>query len=305
MANQRTRRIAHAYKSIPTLEGAGVHLKRAFGNNHVPLFDPFLLLDDFHSSNPDDYVRGFPWHPHRGIETVTYILQGSVEHGDSMGNAGTIRDGEVQWMTAGGGIIHQEMPKEVGDGMLWGTQLWVNLPAASKMMPPRYRDVKVNDIPTVLLDSGASVKIVAGKLNGTQGPVQDIVTAPEYLDVSLPPGGSFTRHYPPGHTVFAYVLEGGAFFDEQRDAFAHDMTGPSWWQTDGKCICDAESLVLYEREGDQIVVTAGDKATRFLLISGKPIGEPVAWCGPVVMNTQDELRTAFEQYRDGTFIKEG
>jgi redox-sensitive bicupin YhaK (pirin superfamily) len=171
-------------------------------------------------------------------------------------------------------------------------------------MPPRYREVKATDIPTVLLDSGSSVKVIAGKLDGVDGPVQDIVTAPEYLDVSLPAAGSFTRRYPPGHTVFAYVAEGGAYFDEQRDAFARDMTGPGWWQTDRKCICDAESLVLYEREGTQVTIAAGDGPCRFLLISGKPLNEPIAWYGPIVMNTQDELRIAFDQYRNGTFIKD-
>ncbi|MFX0188668.1 MAG: pirin family protein [Candidatus Hodarchaeota archaeon] len=272
------------FKSIPTLEGAGVRLKRAFGNNEVPLLDPFLLLDHFGSDNPDDYLAGFPWHPHRGIETITYMLKGKVEHGDSLGNGGVIESGDVQWMTAGSGIIHQEMPKRT-DGFMIGFQLWANLPASHKMMDPRYRDVKKNQIPIVHLDNSVEVKIICGELNGTMGPVQDIVTDPEYLDVRIKPHSEFTHQTKIGHTVFAYIYEGEGFFDENRDP-----------------IKKVEQLIIFD-DGDEINISTDDKDVHFLLISGKPIGEPVAWYGPIVMNTQEELRIAFEEYRRGTFIK--
>jgi redox-sensitive bicupin YhaK (pirin superfamily) len=210
--------VRKAFKSRPTVEGAGVNLKRAFGFNEVPLLDPFLLLDDFHSSDPRDYIRGFPWHPHRGIETITYMLHGKVEHGDSMGNKGVIHSGDVQWMTAGSGIIHQEMPKGQKDGLMWGFQLWANLPASHKMMNPRYRDIKGSQIPEVLADTGASVKIVCGEVNGMKGPVRDIVIDPEYLDITVPPHSSFRRIIPDNHNVFAYVIEGAGYFDDQRNS---------------------------------------------------------------------------------------
>jgi len=290
----RTRRIAKALKSVPTIEGAGVHLKRAFGYDEVPLFDPFLMLDDFHSSKPAEYLAGFPWHPHRGIETITYILQGLVEHGDSMGNKGVIGAGDVQWMTAGSGIIHQEMPQKSPTGTMWGFQFWANLPAAQKMMPPRYRDIRAADIPEVTLASGAKVKIVSGQLNGVQGPVRDIVIDPELLDVMVPAGTAFTHKVKPGHTVFTYVLSGEGFFGKRLDDTRKRESAE---------VFDAESAVLYEPEGDQIGVTANDKSLRFLLLAGRPLKEPVAWQGPIVMNTQEELRTAFEEYQKGTFIK--
>jgi quercetin 2,3-dioxygenase len=299
----KTRKIKKVWKSTPTIEGAGVHLKRAFGNHQVPQLDPFLLLDDFHSDNPADYVAGFPWHPHRGIETITYVLHGSVEHGDSMGNKGAISSGDVQWMTAGSGIVHQEMPKGVPDKLLWGFQLWANLPASHKMMAPRYRDVKSGQIPEAKLDSGARVKVVCGSVNGVSGPVGEIVTDPEVLDVSLPSHASFTHPAKSGHTVFAYVIEGKGYFDRARAPYGFEVIGANYFDFKRDCLISPEHLVLYEREGDGISVTAGETPLRFLLVSGKPIGEPVAWYGPIVMNTQEELETAFEEYRQGTFLK--
>jgi len=297
------RHIDKIFKSRPTIEGAGVHLKRAFGYSQVPLFDPFLMLDDFHTANPAEYLAGFPWHPHRGIETITYILEGVVAHGDSMGNKGVIGAGDVQWMTAGSGIIHQEMPQMSPTGMMWGFQFWANLPAARKMMAPRYRDVKAADIPDVVLDSGTRIKIVIGEVQGTQGPVRDIVIDPEMLDVSVPPGAAFRHPVKEGHTAIAYVLDGEGYFDERRDAFAYEMVGAGWMDTSRRCICGHETVVLFRREGNEVTVTAGEKGVRFLFISGKPLNEPVAWYGPIVMNTQEELRVAFEEYEKGTFIK--
>jgi len=299
------RSIAKVWKSKPTLEGAGVHLKRAFGFNEVPQLDPFLLLDDFHNSDPDQYLPGFPWHPHRGIETITYVLEGEVEHGDSMGNRGTISSGDVQWMTAGSGIIHQEMPRGRPDGLQWGFQLWANLPRSHKMMEPRYREVKRAEIPDVSTDSGERVKVICGRVNSVMGPVRDIVTAPEYLDVTVPAGVTFRHAVRHGHTVFAYVVEGAAWFDRKRDAYAHEVIGTKWFDFRRECLFGPETLVLYRPDGDEIVATAGEHSVRFLLVSGRPIAEPVAWYGPVVMNTQEELRLAFEEYDNGTFIKSG
>lgn len=278
------RKIKKILKSQPTIEGAGVHLKRAFGYNEVPLLDPFLLLDDFHSNNPIDYIAGFPWHPHRGIETITYMLQGEMRHGDSLGNGGVTRAGEVQWMTAGSGIIHEEMPNQK-DGSLWGFQLWANLPAAHKMMDPRYRDVKKKQIPEITLDNDIKVKVICGKINDIIGPVQDIVIDPEYLDVSINSDSEFKHNVKKAHTVFAYVAEGEGYFDRNQ-------VKP----------ISIENLVLFQK-GDEIRVIAKDKPVRFLLISGNPIKELVAWHGPIVMNTDEELRTAFEEYENGTFIK--
>jgi hypothetical protein len=297
------RRIAKIFKSRPTVEGAGVHLKRAFGYSQVPQFDPFLMLDDFHTANPDEYLAGFPWHPHRGIETITYVLEGLVEHGDSMGNKGVIGAGDVQWMTAGSGIIHQEMPRLSPTGTMWGFQFWANLPASQKMMSPRYRDVKAADIPQVLLENGVEVKVIAGEAGGIRGPVRDIVIEPEMLDISIPAGTVFHHAVRPGHTVFAYLLSGNGFFDDQRDAYAYEMVGHGWSDTERHCRCSAETLVLFGYEGEGVQVTTTDAPVRFLLVSGKPLGEPIAWYGPIVMNTQDELKTAFEEYRNGTFIQ--
>ena len=294
--------IRKVWRANPTMEGAGVHLRRVFGYQEVPQLDPFLLLDDFRSDDPSKYLPGFPWHPHRGIETITYMLEGTVEHGDSLGNRGVISPGDVQWMTAGSGIVHQEMPKGDGKGRMGGFQLWANLPASHKMMDPRYREVKKEQIPEVTLNGGAFVKIVSGRVNGVQGPVRDIVTDPEYLDVTLPANAVFHHPVKRGHTAFAYVIEGSGFFDPERDPFVRDAVGRGYFDMERKCLCDAETLVLYG-DGDEVTVSAEKTPVRFLFASGEPIGEKVAWYGPIVMNTREELRIAFEEYAAGTFIK--
>jgi hypothetical protein len=299
---ERFRKIKKVFKSKPTVEGAGVHLKRAFGYQQVPLFDPFLLLDDFHADDPAYYLKGFPWHPHRGIETITYVLHGKVEHGDSMGNKGTIEPGDVQWMTAGSGIIHQEMPKGEKGGLMWGFQLWANLPAADKMMAPRYQEIKSRQIPEVTLDGGVRAKIICGEVNGVKGPVQNIVINPEFLDVTVPSGKSFSHRIGKGKTAFAYVIAGKGYFDKEREAYAHEVEGENYFDFKKECRFGAENLILYG-DGEEIFVSAPEEPTRFLLISGKPIQEPVAWYGPIVMNTREELRIAFEEYEGGTFIK--
>lgn len=295
--------IQKIWKSEPTIEGAGVHLKRAFGFHDIPLLDPFLLLDDFRSENPADYKAGFPWHPHRGIETITYVLDGDVEHGDSMGNKGDISAGDIQWMTAGSGIIHQEMPKGNRKGQMLGFQLWANLPAKSKMMAPRYRGIKRNEIPLVTTTDGASVRIICGEVNGTKGPVQDIVIEPEYLDVELPAGKSFTHPVKADHTVFVYVIDGEAYFDPERAPFAHDAAGVNYFDMKPPCACGNGTLVLYKKGGTHVVVSTNKHSVRFLLVAGKPLNEPIAWYGPIVMNTHEELRQAFQEYQDGTFVK--
>lgn len=297
------RTIKKVWKSIPTIEGAGVRLKRVFGFREVPQLDPFLLLDCFHSDNRDDYVRGFPWHPHRGIETITYVLDGDVEHQDSLGNSGIIRPGDVQWMTAGSGIIHQEMPKGSAKGRMWGFQLWANLPKRQKMMEPRYREVKQQQIPAVKTAEGATVRIICGRVGDVQGPVREIVTDPEYLDVSLPAGKSFTHAVKPGYTVFAYVVEGEAHFDPGRNPFGREAIGENYFDMTPGCVCTEGTIALYEPAGDTVLVTTQKTPVRFLLVSGKPLKEPVAWYGPIVMNTQQELQTAFQEFQDGTFIK--
>lgn len=299
-----TRKIRKIFKSKPTIEGAGVHLKRAFGYREVPLFDPFLLLDDFHSDRPEDYLMGFPWHPHRGIETITYVLHGDVEHGDSMGNRGDITSGDLQWMTAGSGIIHQEMPKGDSRGLLWGLQLWANLPAAQKMMPPRYRDVKSDQVPEVVLDGGARIRVVSGAVGGKEGPVRDIVIEPEYLDITLPPHSEMVHPVKRGHTVIAYILEGKGFFCKGRDPYAFEAEGAGYFDLKRDPFVGPESLLLFS-DGDEIAVSAEEEHVRFLLLSGRPVGEPVAWYGPIVMNTQEELRVAFEEYEKGTFVRGG
>ena len=300
MAN--VRKIRKVWRSRPTIEGAGVHLKRAFGFPEAPQLDPFLLLDDFRSDDPSKFLPGFPWHPHRGIETITYVLRGDVEHGDSLGNRGDIAPGDVQWMTAGSGIIHQEMPKGDAKGRMGGFQLWANLPASHKMMDPRYREVKSGQIPETALGGGVTARVIAGRVNGSQGPVRDVVTDPEYLDVSVPKGKNFRHTVKRGHTLLAYVIEGSGYFDPERDPFTHEEVGRNYFDMDRKCLCSDETLVLYG-DGDEVSVAAGDEPVRFLLVSGKPIGEPVAWYGPIVMNTAEELRVAFEEYRNGTFLK--
>ena len=296
------RKIKKVLRSKPTIEGAGVHLKRAFGYAHVPQLDPFLMLDDFHSDDPGKYIKGFPWHPHRGIETITYVLHGKVEHGDSMGNKGIIDSGDVQWMTAGSGIIHQEMPKGGKDGLMWGFQLWANLPASQKMMAPRYRDVKSNQIPKVSLQGGVKVRIICGEVQGVKGPVGDIVIDPQYLDVLVPPESHFNYPVKPGHRVFAYVFEGKGHFDQERDSYAYQVESANYFDFKRDCLMGAESLILYG-DGDELAISSQSDPVRFLLLSGKPIGEPVAWYGPIVMNTEEELRIAFEEYENGTFIK--
>ena len=298
----KLRRIEKILKSKPTIEGAGVHLKRAFGFYQVPSLDPFLLLDDFHSDHPSYYLKGFPWHPHRGIETITYILNGKVEHGDSMGNQGIIQPGDIQWMTAGSGIIHQEMPKGQEDGLMWGFQLWANLPASHKMMDPRYRDVKSGQIPEVSLTKGVKVRIICGQVNGVMGPVQDIVTDPEYLDVTIPAQSTFKYPTRKGHTVFAYVIDGEGYFDDGRNSYAYEVEGANYFDFKRECLIAPENLIIYG-DGDEVLISTDHTQVRFLFISGKPIKEPVAWYGPIVMNTQEELRVAFEEYQNGTFIK--
>jgi len=279
------REVKMILKSRPTMEGAGVRLKRAFGYADASL-DPFLLLDDFHSDDPNDYMAGFPWHPHRGIETITYMLHGKVEHGDSLGNGGVIEAGDVQWMTAGSGIIHQEMPqKDKNDPKLAGFQLWANLPSSHKMMNPRYRDLKKHQIPVVNINEQVRIKIICGEINGTKGPVQDIITEPEYMDVEIQPHSEFKHSIDKDHNVLAYIIEGEGYFDNNREI-----------------LVGSENLVIF-REGEAVTISTGEKSVRFLLISGKPIGEPVAWRGPIVMNTEDELRIAFREYQNGTFIK--
>ncbi len=273
------RRVAGVFESRPTREGAGVHLRRVFGYDQVPLFDPFLMMDDFRSDEPEHFRKGFPWHPHRGIETVTYLLRGDVEHADSMGNAGVIGSGCAQWMTAGCGIVHQEMPLGDETGVIEGFQLWVNLPAADKMMPPRYQGVSDDQIPLLAVRGGTLIRVIAGEVDGVRGPVEGIVTDPEYLDVTVPVGASFAHTTEPGHTVFAYVIAGRACFAEDP------VSAP---ETE----CAADGTAVLFGDGDQVIVRAvGDAPVRFLLVSGRPLGEPVAWGGPIVMNTQAELRS--------------
>jgi redox-sensitive bicupin YhaK (pirin superfamily) len=277
------RRVRKIVKSRPTIEGAGVHLHRAIGLGAPEEYDPFLLLDDFRSDTPAHYLKGFPWHPHRGMETITYVLAGEVEHGDSLGNRGLIAAGDVQWMSAGSGTIHQEMPKGDTGGAMYGFQLWANLPAANKMSEPRYRGITSGDIPVVTDSGGAIVKIVAGRVGEVEGPVRDVVTKPQYLDVTIPLGKTFTHRTPRDHTVFAYVFEG-------RGVFAHDGE-----------VGDGH-LVSFDK-GDAVTVGSHADPVRFLLVSGRPIGEPIAWQGPIVMNTDEELRVAFEELENDTFIK--
>ena len=282
-----TRTIRQVFTSQATMEGAGVRLKRVFGFGDPALFDPFLLMDDFRSDNPADYRRGFPWHPHRGIETITYVLAGQVEHGDSLGNRGVIHPGEVQWMTAGSGVYHQEMPAGDPQGAMYGFQLWANLPASHKMMDPRYRGITRDEIPAVALENGGEVRIVAGRLGEAQGPVKDVVIDPLYLDVALPPGAEWLHPTPAQHTAFAYVIGG-------RAAFSADLASPNWLKNG--------QLALFN-PGDQVQALAGPEGGRFLFVAGSPLGEPVAWYGPIVMNTEDELRIALHELQQGTFIK--
>ena len=286
-----------------TIEGAGVKLQRAFGFGNTTEFDPFLLLDDFRNDNPDDYLAGFPWHPHRGIETITYVLAGHVEHGDSLGNRGSLGSGDVQWMTAGRGIMHQEMPKGDADGHMHGFQLWANLPSRLKMTEPRYQDIKAADIPEVVDDDGTRVRIVVGEFWGRKGPVEGVAADPRYLDISVPPGQQKRIAVDRTNNAFAYVFAGSGTF---RDA--SDPQAVLTEQTDGATArslpheSENRSLILFDR-GDEVVVQAGDQGIRFLLVSGRPIEEPVAWYGPIVMNTQEQLKQAFTELQEGTFLK--
>ncbi len=298
----KTRKILKVLKSKPTIEGAGVHLKRVFGFSEVPLFDPFLLLDDFRSDNPDHFLKGFPWHPHRGIETITYVLNGDVEHGDSLGNKGMISSGDVQWMTAGSGIIHQEMPKGDQNGRMYGFQLWANLPSGKKMMDPRYRDIASKQIPEVKLPNETTIKIISGEVSGIKGPVEDIVIDPEFIDVTVPANSGFTHPTKQGHTVFAYIIDGQGYFCKEKNPFTYEVEGKNYFDIQRDPFVDNGTIVLFD-DGENISVFTEDHKVKFLLISGKPIGEPVAWYGPIVMNTQEELQTAFEEYKQGTFIK--
>jgi redox-sensitive bicupin YhaK (pirin superfamily) len=289
-------------KSKPTLEGAGVHLRRAFGFGKTADFDPFLLLDDFRNDIPADYLAGFPWHPHRGIETITYVLAGTVEHGDSMGNSGTIGAGDVQWMTAGSGIIHQEMPKGDQTGRMHGFQLWANLPAKLKMTEPRYQDIKAADIPIVTDDDGTQARIICGNFWGTKGPVDGVAAEPIYLDISVAPGKQKTLPVETSRHAFAYVFGGSGKFCNASRPLSVPTEGVGWFDTTPPSDADNRSLVLFDR-GDEVEVRAGEEGIRFLLVSGQPLEEPVAWYGPIVMNTQEELRQAFEELQEGTFLK--
>jgi len=292
----------------PTLEGAGVKLQRAFGFGKTKEFDPFLLLDDFRNDNPADYLAGFPWHPHRGIETITYVLAGEVEHGDSLGNRGKMGAGDVQWMTAGSGILHQEMPKGDAKGRMHGFQLWANLPAALKMTDPRYQDIHSSEIPEVTEDDGTKARVICGDFWGKRGPVDgvatDSVVAARYVDISVPPGRSKRIQVETTRNAFAYVFAGAGSF---RDASAPQaVLTESGVDPNATPVYDARnhSLVLFDR-GDEISVQAGPEGIRFLLVSGRPLEEPVAWYGPIVMNTQTELNQAVRELQNGTFIRRG
>jgi redox-sensitive bicupin YhaK (pirin superfamily) len=296
------RPIKQVIQTKATIEGAGVKLQRAFGFGKTKDFDPFLLLDDFRNDNPDDYRAGFPWHPHRGIETITYVLAGSVEHGDSLGNRGEMTAGDVQWMTAGRGILHQEMPKGDPKGRMHGFQLWANLPSSLKMTAPRYQDIPSSAIPEVTDDDGTLVRVICGEFWGKKGPVEGVAADASYLDVSVLPGKLKRLKVEISRNAFAYVFAGSGSFRESSDPQAVLTEQAS--SPDAAPVYDVSnhSLVLFDR-GDEVVVQAGDEGIRFLLVSGQPIEQPVAWYGPIVMNTNDELRQAFDELRAGTFIK--
>lgn len=287
----------------PTMEGAGVKLHRAFGFHEPQALDPFLLFDDFRNEDPQDYLKGFPWHPHRGIETITYVLSGEVAHGDSLGNTGTLGAGDVQWMTAGSGIMHQEMPSGNAAGQMHGFQLWGNLPAAQKMTAPRYQDVQGTEIPEIIDDDGTRVKVVVGEFWGKTGPVDGIAADPQYLDISMPAGVKKSFKIDTYRRAFAYVFDGAAAFADASDPagilLEKEVAGQ---EVNIRDLSGNRTLVRFGT-GDEVTVQAGPKGVRFLLISGAPIAEPVAWHGPIVMNTQAELKRAMKELRNGTFIK--
>jgi redox-sensitive bicupin YhaK (pirin superfamily) len=291
-------------QSVPTMEGAGVQLRRAFGFGTTSDFDPFLLLDDFRNENPDAYIAGFPWHPHRGIETITYVLAGTVEHGDSLGNRGRMGAGDVQWMTAGSGILHQEMPKGDTDGRMHGFQLWANLPSSLKMTAPRYQDISAADIPEVTDDDGTRARIIIGNFWGKSGPVEGVAADPRYLDISVPPGKTKRIPVDRANNAFAYVFAGSGTFRDSSDpqAVKTEVVNPGAKDDGSFDEVTNRSLVVFDR-GDEIVVRAGNQGIRFLLVSGKPLEEPVAWRGPIVMNSNVELQQAYAELRAGTFIK--
>lgn len=278
------KQITHVLTAKPTLEGAGVRLHRGFANAEVPRFDPFLLFDDFSAVNPADYLSGFPWHPHRGIETVTYILDGNVRHKDSIGNSGVIGAGDLQWMSAGSGIIHEEMPEGISG--IQGFQLWVNIPQKYKMSPPRYQEIDKSLIPEISLGESANARVIAGSLPEAQGPVEDIMADPLYVDISLKREQPFSFSVTPAYTTFIYIIDGH---------LAAGLTGTVSYPKG--------TILLFEREGDTVVVRAGSTDARFLLVSGKPLDETVAWHGPIVMNTKEELVLAYEELNRGEFIK--
>jgi redox-sensitive bicupin YhaK (pirin superfamily) len=296
------RPIKKVLQATPTREGAGVKLQRAFGFGDTSEFDPFLLFDDFRNENPEDYLAGFPWHPHRGIETITYVLAGTVEHGDSLGNRGNLGAGDVQWMTAGRGILHQEMPRGDARGRMHGFQLWANLPSSLKMTAPRYQDVTAQEIPEVVEDDGTAIRVICGEFWGKKGPIEGVAADPRYLDVSVPPGQKKRLAVETSRHAFAYVFAGSGSFrdasDPQGVLTEEIATGATVRDDDTR----NRSLVLFDR-GDEVVVQAGDEGIRFLLVSGKPIEEPVAWYGPIVMNTNEQLQQALRELRSGTFIK--
>ena len=296
------RPIRQVVQSQPTIEGAGVKLRRAFGFGNTSEFDPFLLLDDFRNEYPEDYLAGFPWHPHRGIETITYVLKGTVNHGDSLGNRGTLGEGDVQWMTAGSGILHQEMPKGDQQGKMHGFQLWANLPSSKKMTDPRYQDIPGGEIPEVVDDDGTKVRVVCGTFWGKTGPVDGIAADPRYLDVWVPPGKRKTLPVETYRNAFAYVFDGAGTFQDASQP--RDVQTEKVGETTDAPVEETgnRSLVLFDH-GDEVAVQAGDEGIRFLLVSGKPIEEPVAWYGPIVMNTQEQLRQAYAELNNGTFIK--
>ena len=295
------RKLQAVIESVAASDGAGVKLRRSLGSRPNLRFDPFLMLDEFFSDDPDDYLAGFPSHPHRGFETVTYMLDGRMRHEDTFGHRGDLGPGDVQWMTAGSGIIHQEMPEGDPAGRMGGFQLWANLPASHKMMEPRYREVKRGEIPAVAVPGGATVRVISGEAGGVSGPVRDVVTGPAYLDVAVPAAASFTRATPPGHTALAYVIQGRARFCRGEDPFSYEVEGENYFDIRQDLFVSEGNLVLFG-DGSEIAVTTDEEPVRFLLMSGRPLREPVAWYGPIVMNTQAELQHAFEQLDAGTFL---